>query len=174
MKKFVSRSTALAISVALAFAGTNVSYAMPLPAASSNLMVAAQGFAPQIKAPASRTVTVDGVVLNQQEARLVKLVNQHRANHGLSALRVDQKLVNQSRSWSKVQSNKNVMYHSHYNVGENVAYNNYDYSADEFFKEWKNSPGHNRVMLTPHITKIGYGYKIENTQGFHYATMQVL
>lgn len=128
----------------------------------------------QVQQATSRTVTVDGVVLNHQEARMIRLVNQHRASHGITPVKVSQVLTNQSRHWSKVQSGQDRMAHGPDNCYENVAWNNYDASSDAFFKQWKASPGHNRNMLERHATKIGYGITKNISTGRYYATMQLL
>lgn len=178
-----------AISIVLIF-GTNTATASAVPAvpvASSQSPVGAAvqtgawmpqiNLAPQVKQvqqAASNTTTVDGVVLNHQEARMIHLVNQHRARHGIAPVRVSQQLTNQSRSWSKVQAGRDQMSHGPDNCYENVAWNNYDASADAFFQQWKESPGHNRNMLESRATKIGYGMKKNASTGRYYATMQLL
>ena len=184
MNNLVRKAAVAAVTITLAM-NMNAATGNALPAFSSQSPAAAAttqagawlpniNVAPQVKKATSRTDTVDGVVLNHQEARMVQLVNQHRANHGIAPVRVSQVLTNQSRNWSKVQSGQDRMYHGPDNCYENVAWNNYDSSADEFFKQWKESPGHNRNMLESRATKIGYGMKKNVSTGRYYATMQLL
>lgn len=120
----------------------------------------------------SRTVNVDGVMLTQTESRLVSMLNDYRASKGLKALKVSSNLVNQSRSWSKVQASQKKMYHSKYNVWENVALN-YSGAAPYVLNQWKNSPPHNRAMLESSIAYVGFGQATDN-EGGYYATLQMI
>lgn len=115
---------------------------------------------------------VDGVYLSKNEARFVRLVNEHRAKHGRKPLRVSQQLTDQARQWSAVQAREGKLFHSTDNVYENVAYNSSSPSADQFIKQWKNSPGHNRNILQPGVTWIGFGHKSSSNE--HYATAQFI
>ena len=169
-----SLSLILGINAASASAmpGLSSQAALPVASAPANAGLPSPNFAPQAQAP-SHTVSVDGVVLNHQEARMVRLVNQYRASHGIAPLKVSQRLVNQSRNWSQVMANQDDMYHGPDNCYENVAWNNFDASADKFFNQWKASPGHNRNMLESRANYIGYGMK-KNSSGNYYATMQLI
>lgn len=120
----------------------------------------------------NRTVNVDGVMLTPTESRLVSMLNDYRASKGLKALKVSSNLVNQSRSWSKVQASQKNMYHSKYNVWENVALN-YSGAAPYVLNQWKNSPPHNRAMLESSIAYVGFGQAPDN-EGGYYATLQMI
>lgn len=67
--------------------------------------------------------TVNGVDLNAQEARMIELVNQHRADNGLDPSTASQQLTDQARAWSKAQASEDSMSHSTDGVAENVAVN---------------------------------------------------
>lgn len=187
MNNLIRRVVALGATLTLAV-NINAGIANAEPALSSQSPVAggvpqAGAWIPQLnltpqiqqaKKATSRTVTVNGVVLNHQEARMIRLVNEHRAKHGIAPVRVSQQLTNQSRNWSQVQANRDHMSHGPDNCYENVAWNNYSSTADTFFQQWKESPGHNRNMLESRATKIGYGMKKNASTGRYYATMQLL
>ena len=92
------------------------------------------------------TVNVDGVMLSPREAEVVKGLNSYRASKGLKALKVRGDLVAQSSSWSGIMAAQNNLYHSNYNVWENIAYSP-NGTATNVLNQWKNSPSHNRAML---------------------------
>lgn len=120
----------------------------------------------------NRTVNVDGVMLSPLEADVVKGLNSYRASKGLKPLKVSSNLVDQSRSWSKVQASQKKMYHSRYNVWENVAFNSSG-AAPYVLNQWKNSPPHNRAMLESSIAYVGFGQAQDN-EGYYYATLQMI
>ena len=194
VRKFAFAATSVALIFGMNAATASAGAAVPaIPVTSSQSPVGAAvqtgawlpplprvpqiNLAPQVQhvqQATSRTTTVNGVVLNHQEARMIQLVNQHRARHGIAPVSVSQQLTNQSRNWSQVQANRDHMAHGPDNCYENVAWNNHSPSADTFFGQWKESPGHNRNMLESRATKIGYGMKKNASTGRYYATMQLL
>ena len=117
------------------------------------------------------TVVVDGVRMNHNEARMLTLVNEYRAKHGLNKLKASQKLYDQSRAWSKVMAGQDKLYHSQDNVYENIAYN-HDITPEAIFTLWKNSPGHNANMLAPDVHVFGYSNALRG--GKVYSTMQLI
>lgn len=118
-----------------------------------------------------KTVVVDGVRMTHNEARMLTLVNEYRAKHGLNKLKASQKLYDQSRSWSKVMAGQDKLYHSGDNVYENVAYN-HDITPEAIFTMWKNSPGHNANMLAPDVHVFGYSNAHRGDKV--YSTMQLI
>lgn len=122
---------------------------------------------------ADRTVVVDGVALTPKEAKVLEITNNYRAANGAPRLRVDQQLMNQSRAWSNTQFTQGRMYHSNDNVYENVA-KTYDQSPESVFELWRNSPGHNKNMLTRDVSKIGFAVSPVGADGYSYATMQLI
>lgn len=120
----------------------------------------------------NRTVNVDGVMLSPLEAEVVKGLNSYRASKGLKALKVRGDLVTQSRSWSGVMAAQNNLYHSNYNVWENIAYSP-NGSAANVLTQWKNSPPHNRAMLETSISYVGFG-QAKNAKGASYSTLQMI
>ena len=118
------------------------------------------------------TVNVDGVMLSPREAEVVKGLNSYRASKGLKALKVRGDLVAQSRSWSGVMAAQNNLYHSNYNVWENIAYSP-NGTATNVLTQWKNSPSHNRAMLESSISYVGFG-QAKNSKGASYSTLQMI
>lgn len=107
---------------------------------------------------------------NTWEKDLVNIINRYRDQHGLSPLVYDKELSAVARSHSdylarnKMGANHNLI-HTRYRrmdgiipwraAGENVAYN-YGHSNPlaSAFRQWRHSPGHNRLMLK-NWTKFG-------------------
>jgi hypothetical protein len=117
---------------------------------------------------------------------LVSLINQHRENHGLQPLVEDQKLVNaacwmakdlvENNSTSETDSKGRdlVARLSHFGVsneweGETIAYwLGENFSASGAFTAWKNSPGHNSIMLGENYERIGVGNAYSDKSGWRY------
>jgi uncharacterized protein YkwD len=97
--------------------------------------------------------------------RLTALVNQYRASHGLPALIVDATVAGLAREHSAAMAKAGQMNHNGFPSRvrrsglamcvENVGWNNR--SPDEQFDRWRASPGHNRNMLDPRVTRMGVG-----------------
>lgn len=107
------------------------------------------------------------------EREVVNLVNQERANYGLSALEIDFDLTNIARLKSQDMANLNYFSHtsptygspfdmlSKFNInyrsaGENIAKG--QKTAEEVVNAWMNSEGHRANILNSSYTHIGVGY----------------
>lgn len=104
-------------------------------------------------------------------ARMLQLVNQHRANNGLHALVWNQALADVAQNWSaQMQADihevgpsgfrHNPDYAEQYPAGwlwaaENIAINS---DIDALFYAWQTSSGHNMNMLSPWATDFGFGF----------------
>ncbi|APT84068.1 CAP domain-containing protein [Corynebacterium aquilae] len=121
---------------------------------------------------ATQIRTVDGVGLNKDEADFIWILNEYRAAHGLSRLRVDQELTNSSRYWSEVLASQHHLHHSDFNVYENVLESPH-YDMARYLYLWQQSPGHNANLLEPKVSRVGFGVRTAR-DGQNYATLQLL
>ncbi len=117
---------------------------------------------------------------------LVSKINAYRASKGLVTLSQDQKLVNAACWMANDMATKNYFSHtdslgrdpfarmaafgvgSSYWRGETLAAGSS--TGQQTFDLWKNSPGHNSVMLNPNFRRIGVGaaYKSGSTYGYYW------
>ena len=117
-----------------------------------------------------------------QELRqeMVRLINQVRKEHGVTALAVDQALMDAAQDCS-VQ-----MFTSHHNREEceTVAASGYPHGfgsnltvftvtsleriPEKAVANWENSPGHLATMIDPNCNAIGVGVTIDNGRAFCY------
>jgi len=104
---------------------------------------------------------------------LVDLINDYRQDNGKNALKEDQKLVT-AACWLAEDMGKNNSF-SHTDslgrdmatrlaafgvsgsTGENIYYTTSGSAASNPFNGWKNSSGHNAIMLSGSYTRIGVG-----------------
>ena len=89
------------------------------------------------------------------ENEVIAKVNAERRSRGLRPLKISEKLMTVARGWSGVQARQRRMYHSNNGFGENVAYG--QPTPDAVMRDWMNSPGHRRNILSPSYTEIGVG-----------------
>ena len=89
------------------------------------------------------------------ENEVVSKVNAERRARGLRPLKISEKLMTVARGWSGVQARQRRMYHSNNGYGENVAYG--QPTPDVVMRDWMNSSGHRRNILSPNYTEIGVG-----------------
>ncbi|MBP1970627.1 putative YkwD family protein [Virgibacillus natechei] len=111
--------------------------------------------------------------LNQFEQEVVDLTNQERANHGLSALEIDEELSNVARDKSADMADSNYFSHDspthgspfdmmdsygvdYRTAGENIAKG--QQTPAEVVDGWMNSDGHRANILSEDFTHIGVGY----------------
>lgn len=127
---------------------------------------------------------------------MFKLVNEHRASLNLPAFRWSEEL-SQSAKWkSEDMVSRNYFAHNWEGVwytdiikngcgikigSENIYYGS-DYPnrtntetfaeliARGMFGSWKNSPGHNKQMISTDYSEFGFGYAKNNSNGFLYGT----
>lgn len=107
------------------------------------------------------------------EEETIRLLNEHRASHHLNPVVIDPTLTAQAKNWSEYMSRTGDFQHGKWNVFENIAYNHRLDDASALFHQWKNSPGHNRNMLEPTVTKVGVGVQITSNNRV-YGTMQLI
>ena len=89
------------------------------------------------------------------ENEVVAKVNAERRSRGLRPLKISEKLMTVARGWSGTQARQRRMFHSHNGYGENVAYGQPTPSV--VMRDWMNSPGHRRNILSPSYSEIGVG-----------------
>lgn len=133
--------------------------------------------------------------IEAMEKALFKMVNNYRVKHKKSPLYLDENLSqiarNHSASFSKVDAR--TINHDRWSrryqqvklilpasrVGENVAFNSgYNDPVKNAFKQWKWSPGHNRLMLSDwltvpfgrptHATHTGIGITEDHRGGYYF------
>lgn len=116
---------------------------------------------------------------------MLRLVNEHREANGVEPLEWNDTLAMMSTEKSEHMRKYNYMAHSYKGVttiflqemkyrqnttGEN-ALANYHYNltkddavkmANSMFNQWKNSAGHNRQMINPENTEMGFGFALSN------------
>jgi len=133
------------------------------------------------KPPAPVVDTYAVTFLSNSENELIRLVNEYRVANGLNALEVRADLNKSARYKSKAMIEHNYFSHdnpqdgnvsfsglminvfkyNHYSsFGENLAAQyggGTNGSAEKFFLQWKNSPGHNDNMLNPNWKYMGIG-----------------
>ena len=129
-------------------------------------------------------------------AKMLSLVNNHRASNGVKALKLDATIEKCSTEKSKHMVDND--YFDHYyngklywqdkpaykNAGicaENIAYNftstgkvtkeEIENVAEVLFTQWKNSAGHNANMLNSSYTRFGFGAYVKDN-GAIYATQE--
>ncbi len=122
------------------------------------------------------------ISLNEQEAEVVRLVNEQRAGQGLSALTVDANL--QKVAQVRAQEQTTLFSHTRPNgtscftaldendvaymgAGENIAYG--QTSAAQVMNDWMNSAGHKTNIMNPNFTKIGVGCYQDNNGVLYWA-----
>lgn len=141
-------------------------------------------------APASALTncTVADLSMDGEETAFLGLINQYRAQGGLSALGVSSNL-NRAASWKAVDlATKNYFSHTDslgrapaqlaidcgYPVGsgENLAAGTVRDTAQEAFDAWKASSGHNANMLTSYYQQIGIAryFSSTATYGWYWVT----
>lgn len=109
--------------------------------------------------------------LNAQEAEIINLVNQHRANNGLAPLAVSAELSASAKQWSQRMASDGRLYHSGLNLGENCGQGSYNMTPQEIVQMWIDSPGHNANLLNPDYSVIGAGIVIDS-KGQTWSTTQ--
>lgn len=128
---------------------------------------------------ASATMQVQGVRLNAYEAKLVALVNDARAAHGLRRLSVTPGATDVARRWAKEQAASNRMSHnpsfskqlsaaggsSWRWAAENVGFGYAD-DPDGLFKLYMNSPLHRANILSTRARYIGMGVVLRQADGW--------
>lgn len=112
--------------------------------------------------------------LKPEEVECIRMLNSYRHMMGLRMLRADERLTRAARKHSREMTEKN--YFSHYSpvpelrdvyrraeaegfhglyVGENIAKG--EFSLEEIYRAWRESPGHHRNLLNPVYYTVGVG-----------------
>jgi uncharacterized protein YkwD len=89
------------------------------------------------------------------ENEVIAKVNAERRARGLRPLKISEKLMTVARGWSGVQARQRRMFHSNNGYGENVAAG--QPTPSSVMRDWMNSPGHRRNILSPSYSEIGVG-----------------
>ncbi len=121
---------------------------------------------PAAAAPARLAAVAAAPVDDAYEARVVQLVNAHRAAAGLRPLRVSTCADRYAEDWSATMVRTGAFAHRPSlktvltacrarSVGENIAYG--AVSADQMVAMWMRSPGHRANILSSSFTHIGVG-----------------
>lgn len=115
------------------------------------------------------TVVVGGSFSASKEAQFVGLINELRAEVGVSALATDSGLTSYARDWSHTMWETDDFKHSNIStllgkpwstVGENIALG---WSVQSLFDALKDSPGHYNNMVNESFTHIGVGVWVEDS-----------
>jgi uncharacterized protein YkwD len=118
---------------------------------------------------------------NATELRLVELINNHRANLGLTPLEVVNHISYKSEGHNEYMIEQRAISHDYFQersqniihvlgaarVAENVAYNYV--TAESVFAAWKNSPGH-RENIEGNFTHFGISVSTDSETGRKYYT----
>lgn len=121
--------------------------------------------------PPSTAATSDSC-LSSNDAEMLSLINNYRAENGLGPLTASPTLTDAAQYHATDMADQNYFSHDVQGVGswsdnisdngynsmgrgENIAAGNAD--ADATFQQWVNSPGHRANMLNPSYTAIGIG-----------------
>jgi|GEM_PF-1641512 len=105
--------------------------------------------------------------MNTLEKQVFDIVNQERGKYGLQALKCHEKLVTAARQWSTSQCAARRLSHANLSsrvratglsvsgYAENVAYGSR--TASGVMRQWMNSSGHRRNILSSSSTHLGVG-----------------
>lgn len=108
--------------------------------------------------PAPTVPTMPGPV-DDQISELVRLVNLHRQRYGLRPCGVTGELSSSASSWADMMNRGVGLRHRNPLpsdvFGEIIAWG-YE-TPNAVFNGWKNSPGHNAIMLGDGFTRCGFG-----------------
>ncbi len=137
-----------------------------------------------------KTCSGGSIYLNDYENRTLSLHNQTRANNGLGALCVNEKLTNAARSHSKEMIDRDYFSHNSYNgetfsarikrfgyypyraIGENIAWGSGSRGTpDSIFNGWMNSSGHKGNILNSNFKQIGVGTAYGQYKSYSGVTM---
>ncbi len=121
--------------------------------------------APTTTQPPTTTAPPSGSFSSSSEAQFEDLINSHRANNGLAALKSDSGLDAEARAWSQTMATTGNFEHSNISrflgpwssVGENIAYGG---SVTSMFNGLVASSGHNANMLGD-FTHFGIGVWVD-------------
>jgi uncharacterized protein YkwD len=136
------------------------------------------------------TPALASTTLNSYEKQLFAQVNKVRANHGLSQLRLNSRLVAAARAHTADMAERKYLEHdtaapnaeawdariirfgyaqkgcSYWKVGENIYYGAGIYSSPVAVVDaWMKSPAHRAVLLTKVFRNIGVG-AVKTTDGY--------
>lgn len=152
---------------------------------------AARSAPSMIAAPAPTTRIDDALAISasdyctdSQETAFLALINEHRANNGVGKLSISSTLGAAAEHHSKEMARYNYFSHTlrggiswdsnirahaykaSNSIAENIAAGNS--SAADTFRQWKNSPGHNKNMLNPNFRAIGIGRASKSTSKYRW------
>ena len=87
------------------------------------------------------------------ETQILEKTNAERAKYGLSALKLDNKLLVGARTHAAWMASSGAFQHSNQNVGENIAMG--QGTPAEAMRDWMNSSGHRANILNSSYTRVG-------------------
>jgi uncharacterized protein YkwD len=153
--------------------------------------IATKSIPSAIAGPAPATVDVQELdtsassyCTDSQETKFLALINNYRASKGLKKLALSRTLGAAAEHHSKDMARYNYFshtlrgglswasnianhgYRASATMGENIAAGNS--SADDTFRQWRNSSGHNKNMLNPNFRAIGIGRASKSTSRYHW------
>ncbi|WP_047691927.1 CAP domain-containing protein [Kocuria sp. ZOR0020] len=122
---------------------------------------------------------------DQVAQEMLGMLNQARAEAGLSPLSSNADLTGIASGWSQQMAANNAASHSptfidqtlatgSTNMAENVSYDvtsgkSVQETAQYFYNFWMNSPGHHANIMNPELNSIGFSLA-ESSNGYVYAT----
>jgi uncharacterized protein YkwD len=156
--------------------------------ATKSIPSAIAGPAPAINGSEELATSASDYCTDSQETKFLRIINNYRADNGLSKLSLSRTLGAAAEHHSKDMARNNYFdhtlkggidwsvnitnhgYQASGTLGENIAAGNS--SAETTFRQWKNSPGHNRNMLNPkyHAIGIGRAHKSDSRYGWYWTT----
>ena len=90
-----------------------------------------------------------------------KLLNEYRVENGVDTVALDTNRIRLAQEWAEYLDTTNQLYHSGYGA-ENCSYGAPFTSSmmniKGKFRTWKQSPEHNKNLLHPRHSVVGYGY----------------
>ena len=92
-----------------------------------------------------------------------ELLNEYRVENGLDTVALDTNRIRLAQEWAEYLDTTNQLYHSSYGA-ENISYGSPlgEFASMMYIKgklrTWKKSPGHNKNLLDPSHSVVGYGY----------------
>lgn len=93
------------------------------------------------------------VELHTVERKIIERTNAERSRHGLSPLKVDEKLIKSARAHTAWMVHRRMLRHTSQSVAENIAMG--QRNTHEVLRSWMGSPGHRANILNRSYRRIG-------------------
>ncbi|AKE41254.1 putative secreted protein [Corynebacterium kutscheri] len=118
-------------------------------------------------------ISVDSISLAAEKAVIFAQINAYRAQHGLAPVAYSQEWANQAQDWANYlnsQGGHHTWHQSDINAFEVIARTAWtDINAP--VQQWKESPTHNSVLLSPNLGVGGVGL-VQNNLGQYIAVFR--